>query len=63
MALRLIRPCHEELESKGEMRGTHSMGLWGAGDVGKGRSVAVAASRCGGQGEGGEVALWRCGGG
>jgi hypothetical protein len=41
MVLRIARPHCEELRSKGEMRGTHSKGFWGAGGAGKGRSTVV----------------------
>jgi hypothetical protein len=45
MTLRLVGPRSEELGSKGEMQGTHSKGLWGVGDAGKGRSVVATTSR------------------
>jgi hypothetical protein len=42
MALWLTGPLRKELGSKGEMRGTHSRGLRGVGDAGKGRLVAAS---------------------
>jgi hypothetical protein len=44
MVLRLTGARREELGSKGEMRGTHSRGLWGADDARKGRSVVVVVT-------------------